>query len=1056
MMFHPVDRDYLEKVLEDSQIGLWEWEIATGRVRWTSRVYEIFGVSNFDESLDGFLRCVLPDDVSILQNAIELALATPGYEYRVIHRVLQPTNQICWVQCRGTVIRDDSGSPLWMAGTVWDITAERTAESKLQIALTASKMGLWEWDIQGQRVIWSEELAAIYGIALDTFAGTLEDYSKRIPSEDWEQIGHRIRAAFEDPDYTYFVEHRIYRADGAVRWVEGRGDVIRDESGAPIRMTGTAWDVTERRLARDELERTQGALEQAIGRFNLAVDTAGIGVWESGKESSLLNWDARTLRLHGVSLDEFSGSSSTCLMHVHPDDMDAARKLFDSEPDTERELVYRVLTPDAGLRYVKSYAHSVVLPNGELRTIGLSLDVTQENRAELRERSRRRVLEALLSGATLEHVLEVIVHTVEEEVPAARCSLHLTDRTGTRLTLGAAPSMPPLYKRYTESLPIGEGIGTCGTAAFRCEAVHVEDILTSEAWRPFQEPAIEAEIRSCWSQPIFSSEGKVLGTFAMYFSTPGRPSPDAIELVVQAVDFAALAIERRRSEDALRKSELLVASAGQIAGIGGWELDLESEHVSWTDETCRIHEVPVGYSPTLEDAIYFYAPESRPIIQNAVQKALSQGIPYDLELQLITATGKNIWVRAEGQAAFENGKPVRLYGIFQDITSRYKAAQEKERLREELLHAQKLESVGRLAGGVAHDFNNIVSVILGHAEMALSKLPHDHALRNELEEIHTAAQRSASLTQQLLAFARKQPVTPKVIDLNATVEGILKMLRRLIGEHITLNWEPENHVWPIKLDPSQVDQVLANLCVNGRDAIDGVGEIRIASRNIVYVENHEIPEGKYVQLSVRDDGGGIAPELVEHLFEPFFTTKSVGDGTGLGLATVYGIVKQNGGHIRVQSTSHGTEFQIDFPVHEGEVWAPEEAAESPMETPKGETILLVEDEPALLRLSRRMLENLGYRVLSAAGPDEALRIAHQEVSIDLLVTDVIMPQMNGRELANAIGLFHPEMRQLFISGYTADVIADQGVLERHVCFLQKPFSLSSLSLSVQRALGDHE
>lgn len=1049
------DKDFLERVIVDAQIGLWEWDIALGNVIWSAQVRSLFDNDEFDGSLDGYFKCIHPHDAERLQVEIEKALALPDHVYHVVHRVVRNDHQPCWVECRGTVFRDEKGIPIKMGGTVWDVTPQLSAEHKLQMALSASSMGLWEWNIHAERVIWSKEIAAIYGVSLTDFTGTLEDYRSRIHPEDWGEIQERIEAAMADPDYEYFVEHRILRPDGAIRWVEGRGTLIRDEEGSPVRMMGTAWDVTNRHHAQEELARTQLELKRAYDRFNLAVDAAGIGVWDLAIDAGKLTWDERMHRIHGSQSAAFDDTWSTWQQCVHPEDQAAAQAAFQAAMDSGHgEAEYRVISFGHDVRYIKSFVRMSADHAGPKRLIGLCLDVTESRLAQLQERARRRVLEAMLSGDSLNRVLTVIVESLEEEEALARGSICLVDKTGESLTLQAAPSFPAEFLNSVEPLPIAEGNGSCGTAAFRRELVVAEDILVDPNWESYRE-MIQYGIRACWSQPIQASDGLILGTLAVYLEIPGKPSTESRRRMLQAADFAALAIERRRSEHALMKSESLLAAAGQIAGVGGWELDLATKHVSWTAETCRIHGVPVGFAPKLEEAVHFYAPEYREAIEQAVSRALEEGVPYDLELQLVTAQGKRIWVRTEGQAVFENGVPVRLFGAFQDISSRRDAELERQKLHEELLHSQKLESVGRLAGGVAHDFNNIVSVILGHAEFSLQHLESSSPLRAELEEIRNAARRSAALTQQLLAFARKQAVAPQVLELNETVDGMLKMLRRLIGEHINLVWKPQASVWPIKMDPSQVDQILANLCVNARDAIAGVGEIVIRTENVnLEQSDRDLPAGRFVLLSIEDDGQGIAQETLSHLFEPFFTTKSLGDGTGLGLATVYGIVKQNGGAIRVFSElGSGTVFQLYLPVFQG-ILDKEISHPSEEEVRGGGTVLLVEDEPALLKLCQRMLETLGYRVVSAPSPHDALKLADEEEEIHLLVTDVIMPHMNGRELATTLRQFHPGLKSLYISGYTAEVIAHQGVLEEDVHFLQKPFSLKDLSKSVSRALNE--
>jgi PAS domain S-box-containing protein len=399
-----------------------------------------------------------------------------------------------------------------------------------------------------------------------------------------------------------------------------------------------------------------------------------------------------------------------------------------------------------------------------------------------------------------------------------------------------------------------------------------------------------------------------------------------------------------------------------------------------------------------------------------------------------------------------------LTGFALDLTERKAAERERDVLQSQLLQAQKMESIGRLAGGVAHDFNNMLGVILGHAELALEGLDPRHALHEDLAEIRSAAERSAALTQQLLAFARKQPVSPKVLDLNETVDGILKMLRRLIREELTLTFQPGADLFPVKIDREQVHQILANLCVNARDAIEGIGHVSISTENVTLAEPHiadgmAYAAGEWVKLSVSDDGCGMDAEQTSHLFEPFFTTKDVGRGTGLGLATVYGAVQQNGGFLEVHSKpGAGTTMAVFLPRYRGSVPASEVQAELPLEPASG-TLLLVEDEPAILRATQRMLERLGYRVLPASTPGHALRLAQQYDVLDLLITDVVMPEMNGRELASQVAARHPGLPCLYMSGYTADVIAQSGVLEEGVQFVQKPFTAATLAAKVRAALS---
>jgi len=399
-----------------------------------------------------------------------------------------------------------------------------------------------------------------------------------------------------------------------------------------------------------------------------------------------------------------------------------------------------------------------------------------------------------------------------------------------------------------------------------------------------------------------------------------------------------------------------------------------------------------------------------------------------------------------------SGRIVNYVAVNRDIT-------EQLRLADQFQQAQKMEAVGLLAGGVAHDFNNMLGVIIGYVELALNIVEPGQSVHAYLNEILNAARRSTDITRQLLAFARKQTIIPVVLDLNQTVESVLKMLRRLIGEDIDLAWLPGEGLYPVKMDPAQVDQILANLCLNARDAVDGVGRITIETGNAVidktFCALHAgFEAGEYVLLAVSDNGCGMDKETLDKILDPFFTTKEVGRGTGLGLSTVYGIVKQNSGFINVYSElGQGTTVKIYFPRCAGQVadtqW--QGAAEIPLG--RGETVLLVEDEFALLSIFKIMLEKLGYRVLAAATPSEAIGLAEGHASeIQLLITDVIMPEMNGWDLAERVQSFCPGMNILFISGYTADVIAHRGVLNESVNLIQKPFPLKDLAVKVREAL----
>ena len=465
-------------------------------------------------------------------------------------------------------------------------------------------------------------------------------------------------------------------------------------------------------------------------------------------------------------------------------------------------------------------------------------------------------------------------------------------------------------------------------------------------------------------------------------------------------------------------------------------------------------------------------PDDRQYVWDTVVKSVDQRGTYTLEYRITAADGSEKWVWERGCAVRSQDGPVEaLEGFIHDITERKQAAAEQSKLQDQLNQSQKIEAIGQLAGGVAHDFNNMLSVIIGNAELADEQLGPTSSLHDKIAEILKAGKHSANLVKQLLAFARKQNIKPRKLDLNDTISGLCDMLRRLIGETITLEWAPDIQLWPVLMDPGQIDQILINLTVNASDAISGDGRIIIATRNVSHGKPNagvltEAPYGDYVMISVTDNGCGMDAVTQAHIFEPFFTTKPHGFGTGLGLSTVYGIVKQNNGFIRVNSQpGKGACFQIYLPRYrptkesEAEVLARVSAAETSTReqapsTPEPKTILLVEDEVSGLNLTQTLLKKMGHTVIPASGPTEALqRVRDYAGDIHLLLSDVVMPEMSGRDLWQRLAHDHPKLKVLFMSGYTANIIAHHGMIDTNIHFLQKPFTKDDLTNKIREVLS---
>ena len=528
----------------------------------------------------------------------------------------------------------------------------------------------------------------------------------------------------------------------------------------------------------------------------------------------------------------------------------------------------------------------------------------------------------------------------------------------------------------------------------------------------------------------------------MMYSSVLLDIPGRRQVLSMTVDIT----DRKEMEEALRRSEEKIRSL--FAALKDVILIVDRDgrylEIAPTDATLLYRPPQELLGKTVEDV--FPAELARSFkaeVEAVLDRRRTRTFDYPL-----TIAGREVWFSAIVAPLSDD----RVIWIARDIT-------ESKQLHGQLLQSQKMEAIGILAGGVAHDFNNMLGAIIGYSELCLASLEEGHPLREKLGRILDAAQRSAGLTRQLLAFARKQAVAPVLLDLNAAVEGTLKMLQRLIGENIDLQWCPQLPSATVKIDPSQLDQLLANLCVNAKDAVGEIGRVTIETGRAVldkeYCATHAgFRPGDFAVLAVSDNGVGMNSEVLSHIFEPFFTTKGLGRGTGLGLATVYGIVKQNDGFINVYSEpGRGTTIRMYLPRQESPGDRPAARPGDELPLGRGERVLLVEDDPTLLDMTTIMLDQLGYQVLSAAGPGQALTLAAAGEEIDLYLTDVVMPEMNGRELARRLAELRPGCRGVFMSGYTSNVIIHNGVLDDGVFFLQKPFSLQDLALTLHRALG---
>ncbi|MGE5563014.1 MAG: ATP-binding protein [Bacillota bacterium] len=579
-------------------------------------------------------------------------------------------------------------------------------------------------------------------------------------------------------------------------------------------------------------------------------------------------------------------------------------------------------------------------------------DVTEHKRSEALRTAHNKILQLAIRNEKLEDTLEALVRTVEEQSSSGVLgSILLLDPDGRHLRHGAAPSLADEYNAAIDGIEIGPSVGSCGTAAFTAEPVFVSDIAEDPLWADFKDLALAHDLRACWSIPILSGTGAVLGTFAMYHRQPRQPVEEDLALVSLITNTAAMVIERKRAEAALRE-----------------------------------------LNETLEARVVEEISERR-----AAEIALQQ--------------------------------------------------------------AQKMESIGKLTGGIAHDFNNLLQIISGNLQLLQAEIGVNARAERRITTAMAGVQRGAKLASQLLAFGRRQPLEPKVVNIGRLVGGMEELLRRSIGEAIEIETVVSGNLWNAFADPTQIENAILNLAINARDAMDGVGKLTIEVRNAhldhsYAVQNPEVEPGQYVMLAVTDTGGGIPKEILDHVFEPFFTTKAEGKGSGLGLSMVYGFVKQSGGHVKIYSeVGEGTTVRIYLPrVHDNE-----DLSTGPELVEAGggsETILVVEDDDEVRVTVTDMLRELGYKVLTARDAASAVPIIESGVKIDLLFTDVVMPgPVRSPELARKAKERIPGIGILFTSGYTENAIVHGGRLDPGVNLLTKPYTRQMLAARVRDALS---
>lgn len=665
------------------------------------------------------------------------------------------------------------------------------------------------------------------------------------------------------------------------------------------------------------------------------------------------------------------------------------------------------------------------------------------------------VLELIAGGATQHEALHAIVRRFEELHPGTLCSI-LMARDGALYT-AAAPSLPAEFNAAVDGLPIAEGSAICGTAAARRASVVVADLATDPLAKDFRALATKHQLRSTWSTPVVSANGDVIATFAIYRRDGVPPTAVQHNDVSDSAQLVRIVVEREQALAQRRSSEALLQLAGKVAHLGAWAVEFPSRSVTWSEETARIHKRPFAFRPSLDEGIEFYAPGERAEVRRRFEACATEGTPFDIETLLITEDGSRVHVRVIGRAIRdERGQIVSVQGALQDITERVQAEQERRVLEQRFLRAQRLESIGTLAGGIAHDLNNVLAPMM----MSLDLLREQVApsAKPLVDDLQVNLRRGANLVRQVLTFARGLEGKREPIDVAAMLREQERIIRDTFPKGITLVGIPDDASAMINGDATQIHQVLLNLCVNARDAMPAGGTLTLGLalrdlREPAEADRAGVTPGPYVELSVTDTGEGIPAHLHDIIFEPFYTTKEVGKGTGLGLSTVASIVKSHGGSVHLESeVGRGARFSVLLPVIAKEVSGPPRREIPMRRVPpgKGELVLVVDDEPLIRSVAERVLQRGGYRVLLAEHGHAALALLRTHPApIAAMICDVSMPVMDGPATVAAVRQLKPNLPIIVSSGFFGDEgaskLLDTGVDQ----FVSKPFSAEALLTAVR-------
>ncbi|MBB3762990.1 GAF domain-containing protein [Sphingomicrobium lutaoense] len=1034
-------------------------------------------------------------------------------------------------------------------GAVEDAASQalRQSEARLRLVQEIGGIGGFDYDIERDEATCTDKFYEMAGLDREGKV-SLQSWADVIHPDDREKVVAKIRDAIEQRktiDQTY----RIIRPDnGETRWLKVQSAVVEDKDGGGDRYVGGVIDITRRKEIERELRDTSQRLDAILNNTQMAIfmmDDRQHCVFMNRAAEELTGYRfAETVGrpLHDVIHNQYPDGSHYPLEECPID------RAFPERNQMKGEEIF--VHKDGHFYPVAFTASPIRDQDGNpIGTVIEAQNIAQSQREEFLRAAQNRVLELAISDRPIEEPLSELIAAIE------KCSDHgligsilLLDDDG-RLHHGGAHSLPQSYIGAIDGITIGPDVGSCGTAAFHKEEVHVSDIANDERWKDFRETALSHGLRACWSIPILSGKNDVLGTFALYYPQAMDAPPADLELVEFITRPASLVIERARSQQALQEKARTLATINKVGASLAAQFDLERIIQMVTDSGTELSGAAFGaffYNVEDEGESYmlytlsgvdrsefenFPMPRATKVFaptfkgegvvrsadittdprygKNSPYKGMPEGhlpvrsylaVPVASrtgaiigglffghpEPNMFSAEHEAVLVGLAGQAAIAIDN-AHLFEAAQREVKRSREAEdavrdlnanlevrienaiaEREAAEDALRQAQKMEAVGQLTGGIAHDFNNLLTIISGNIDMAQRAFGENAPpkVSRALDNAMIGAERAATLTQRLLAFSRRQPLDPKLIDANRLVKDMSKLLQRTLGETIEIETDLAADLGPVEVDPIQLESAIINLAVNARDAIfekndAGIGTLTITTRNVdldkeLSSANMDAPPGEYACIQICDDGIGMDADQLQRAFEPFFTTKEVGKGTGLGLSMVYGFVRQSGGHISIDSTrGEGTTIAIHLPRTVRTTREDERISEPESDKLVHDgTILVCEDDDDVRAYTVDLLRDLGYRVLEAHDGESAIRLLErQPEEIDLLFTDVILPGgMTGAAVAERAREIQAGIKVLFTTGYARDVIVHDGRLDEGVELLPKPFSNSQLAVRVHEII----